>query len=505
MVLLPNNKIFNNMGKYILTFLVFGLILTGNLKSQKSYEIKVNVKPFKDTILVLGHHFGSSIYPDDTAKVDKNGNGVFKKNKVLPGGLYIVYLPNRTYFDVIIDKNQQFSIENDTTDLFKNARFKNSPDNDEFYKYQMFLAGNRDKMKQFGEIKKNSKTQKTKDSINAEIRKIDESVKEYVKQLSARAPESFVAKFVKSTQEIDVPDAPKDAKGNIIDSLFQYRYYKENYFANLDLSDPRLIRTPAAIYEQKVKTYIDRVIPQIPDSINKEIDMLISKARTSDDLFRYMLVTLYNHYGQSQIMGFDAVHVHIIEKYYIPEAHWADTTSISKLKDYVKRTKPLLLEKKAPDAKLIKIDKEHFMAASKDEALKKNVYVGSEITIHTLKAEFLVLIFWDPDCGHCKKSLPELYEVYNKLKDYQVEFLSTCVVFGEEGKVKWINTINEKGYYNWINAWNPYSYQYKEDYDISSTPQIYILDKDKKIIAKKVGSEQIEEIVKTLSKRKNVK
>ncbi|HRP45816.1 MAG TPA: redoxin domain-containing protein, partial [Ginsengibacter sp.] len=29
---------------------------------------------------------------------------------------------------------------------------------------------------------------------------------------------------------------------------------------------------------------------------------------------------------------------------------------------------------------------------------------------------FTIVAFWDPDCGHCKKEIPRLAEVYHKMK-----------------------------------------------------------------------------------------
>ncbi len=60
-----------------------------------------------------------------------------------------------------------------------------------------------------------------------------------------------------------------------------------------------------------------------------------------------------------------------------------------------------------------------------------------------------------------------------------VEVLAISTLFGEEGKVKWVNFVNEHGLYDWKNAWNPYSYDFKLKYDIISTPQIFILDENK--------------------------
>jgi hypothetical protein len=79
--------------------------------------------------------------------------------------------------------------------------------------------------------------------------------------------------------------------------------------------------------------------------------------------------------------------------------------------------------------------------------------------------------------------------------------LAISTLFGEDGKAKWVDFVNQHGLYGWLNAWNPYSYDFKLKYDVVTTPQIYILDENKKILAKKIGSEQVEEIVKSYLKK----
>jgi len=254
-----------------------------------------------------------------------------------------------------------------------------------------------------------------------------------------------------------------------------------------------MLRTP--LYEEKILTYIDKVVPQIPDSINPEIDMLIAKSRSNQELFRYMLVTLFNHYGQSQIMGFDGIALYIADKYYINEATWSDTAYIKKLKDQVAKKLPLILGKTAPDIRLVYVSSDHFIAAADSLPLKKNPYVGTFFNLSDIKKDFIILYFWEADCGHCKKATPIMYDVFNKLKTKNVTVIAINLLSGEEGKVKWIDFVNEHKLYDWINAWNPYDYKFKELFDVSSTPTIYILDRDRKIIAKRIGPEQCEEII----------
>lgn len=461
--------------------------------TQKGYEIKVKINGFKDTTLILGHHFAKSMYPDDTIRIDKNGVGVFKGKEVLPEGMYIIFLPSKTYFDIIVDKDQFFTVENDTSDLFKNIKFTGSAENQLFYDYQKFLGEKRDEAMAIHDQRKKAKTDAEKKVLTDKLKTIDDAVKAFRDKAIKENPSSFIAKFIKATQDIEVPDFPRDEKGNVKDSSFQYKYYKKHYFDNFDVSDVRLLRTP--LYEDKILNYIDKVVVQIPDSINVEIDTLIKKSRTSPELFRYMLVTLFNHYGQSQIMGFDAIALYIADKYYIKEATWSDTTYINKLKNQVAKQMPLLLGKKAPNIRLVDVPAEHFIAAADSAPLKKNVYVGQFFNLYDIPSDFTVLVFWEADCGHCKKSMPILKNIYPKLKAKNAEIVSVSLLFGEEGKVKWVDYINENKMYDWINAWNPYEYKFKELYDVTSTPQVFILDKDHKIIGKRIGPEQVEEII----------
>jgi thiol-disulfide isomerase/thioredoxin len=485
-----NFSSFNFIGLLLTLFLLLG---SSSVIAQKGYEIKVKINGIKDTSIILGHHFGKAMYPDDTVRVDKNGLGVFKGKNELPQGMYIIFLPTKNYFDIVVGEDQFFSVESDTTNFVKTVKITGSKENQIFYDYQNLLMSKRDEVKQLQDKRKNAKTDEEKKTITEQFKKIDQEVKLYREKTITGDPNGFVGKFIKATQEIEVPDPPKDSSGKITDSTFQYRYYRNHYFDNFDISDRRMLYTP--LYEDKVMTYIDKVVPQIPDTLNAEVDMLIAKSRTSPELFRYMMATLFTHYGQSQIMGFDAVALYIADKYYIKEATWHDTTYINKLKEQVRIKLPLTLGKVAADVQLVFVPSEHFKAAATNDSLKKNPYVGNFFYLSEINADFIILFFWEADCSHCKKATPEMYEIYQKLKQKNVEIIAIHTLGGEEGKVKWVNFVNEHKLYDWVNSWNPYDFKFKEKYDILSTPAIFILDKHRKIIAKRIGPEQCEEII----------
>jgi hypothetical protein len=474
--------------KFFLISLAF-LIYSPNLLIGQGYEIKLKIIGLQNTDVVLGHYLNKPLYPDDTVHLDLNGEGLFKSNKILPQGLYIIFLPSSKYFELILGKDQQFSISVDTIDLINSLKFSGSTENEIFSDFQKYMISKQEELKNYQNIINTSQNIKEKDSAKKKIEALGIERKDKILKINNENPELFVSTFLKATLEIDIPEAPKTKNGKI-DSLWQYLYYRSHYFDNFNINDPRLLRTP--LYEDKILYYLENVVPQIPDTLIKEVDFLIDKSRADSSLFKYMMITLFNHYGKSNIMGMDAVQVHIADKYYITDAWWSDKKFIDDLKERIAILKPLLLNQIAPDIQLLYVPADHFKAAVNDTALKRYPHAGNLFYINKVEADFTVLIFWEATCSHCMKSVPDLYKIYkDTLENMGVKIIAISTLFGEDGKVKWVDFVNQHQLYDWINAWNPYDYKFKETYDVRSTPQIFILNRKKEIIGKRIAPEDI--------------
>jgi len=486
---------FATLAAIIMMFFLNSLAVFG-----KGYQIKVKINGVKDTTLILAHYFGKSIYPDDTIKVNKSGEGVFKGTDLLPGGMYVIFLPSQSYFDFFIDEDQEFTIYNDTADFLKNFVVEGCVINEQFIVYQKYIQEKREEREKL-EANRDTSDKKNMEAIDEKVEALTKDVEDYTKKIIETNKANFLGIFLNSLQRLNVPDPPKDEQGNIIDSLFQYYYYRNHFFDNFDYTDSRLLRTP--LYENKIKNYIDAVIPQFPDSINVELAKMLDKSKKDKEVYRYLLVTLFNHYAQSKIMGMDAVYIFLGENYYLKDAYWSDSTFLKKLNTNIEENKPTLIGKIAPDIELIWVPDDIFKQSATDTAMLNNVHVGYRTFLHQIQAEYIILIFWEKDCGHCRKTVPELYKLYQdkQLEGKGVKIVSFHMLFGKEGKVKWTEFINENKLYGWLNVWNPYSYRFKELYNIKSTPVILVLDKDKKIVAKRIGADQAIDIIESMIKR----
>lgn len=484
--------------RFVLVF--FSIIFTLPLWS-KGYEIKIQISGIADTSVILAHYLNKSIYPDDTIQVDSKGKGIFNGKKNLLQGMYVLYLPDGKYFELIIGEDQTFSLFTDTLNFVKNTRVEGSPDNEIFFAFQSYMIQKRDILQQYQNTLKSASGELEKKQAKKSIDSLTNESKLKVQQIISENPDLFVSTFLRSTLEVEVPKVPVREDGTI-DSTWQYHYYKSHYFDNFNPADGRLFRTP--LYEDKIMYYLEKVILQIPDTIIAEVDKLLDGSMSDSTLFRYLLITLFNHYGNSNIMGMDAVQVHLAENYYLKYTWWNDEKFISELTDRIKILKPLILGNIAPDVELLVVPADHFMKAENDTALKKYPHIGELKKISEIQAEYLVLFFWESTCSHCKKAVPEMYKIYKeKLEPKGIKVLAISTLFGEDGKIKWIDFVNAHKTYDWINAWNPYDYQYKVIYDVRTTPQIFILDKNKKIIGKRLGPEQVAELIEMYDNQYN--
>lgn len=461
--------------KRLISAFVMMVMITSAFSQKNAFEIKVKLNNYKDSVVYLGNYYGSGQYIEDTAFRSKGNEFVFKDKEVKPGGIYLIITQEKQYFEILLDKEQQFSIEATAPDFVGSAKFKNSKDNELFYEFTRY---NRDKYmqsetlgKRYNEIKNTNKDSAS--ILQKQIAALGSDIGDYKIKFMKDHPNHLMSYVFKASKDVDVPEAPLNSKG-VKDSLFPYFYYKAHYFDNMNFADDRILRTP--VYHGRLENFFEKVVVQHPDSINIECDKVIEKSKASKELFKFTLWFLTNKYEKSQIMGFDAVFVHLVEKYYMTnEAYWVTPTVLESISKRAMQLKPLLIGKVAPELIL------------PDTA-------GRYISSHNVNAKYTFILFWDTDCGHCKVEVPKIKKFYDEnKKKYGIEVYS---IDTDADLDRWKNYIRENNH-DWINlTGTKANIDYHLVYDIYSTPVLFILDKDKKIIARRIAAEQLEDFMR---------
>lgn len=468
------------------TFLYLLTALLSFSSMAQGYEIEVTAPQYPNDTIYLVNYFGKRLYYADTAATNKKGVALFSGERTLPGGKYSVMMKTGgTHLFEVLIAEQNFEMHCDTLDKVGLTTFKNSPTNQLYYDYINFIS---DKKKEVAllneEIAKDSVEMSKTPQLMEQIQAINVEVKEYQAKMMADNPDNWAARLVGMSIPLEVPEAPKDENGVVTDSLFQYNWYIAHYWDNIPLKDSRIVRTPE--YDRKLDDYMNKALMQVPDTLNKYADLLLEEVSYDADLFKFTLHFITYNLEKSKIMGHDASFVHIVDNYYkTGRAEWLDEKALDNIIDKADRLKPVLLGKPAPPVYL------------RDPGGQKVV------PLYDVDAEYTVLYVWDPDCGHCKKENPKVVDLQNKYMDRDVKVYAIGNPHENEKWLEYLEEHPEFGVLINVSDAPEYPSMFRTQYDIHSTPVVMLLDKDKKIVAKQIGIDQLDQMIEKMLDKAN--
>ena len=456
----------------LLTLILF---LSVQAFAQSGYKIRFKVDGWKDTTAYLGYYYGESTFVKDTAKVNHTGEFVFDGKQTLPQGVYFLVLNKTRIFELVVGKNQNFAMQTNSADYVKNMIVTGDVDNKLFFENMVFNMERHQEAEPFIKIIQDSSlSEDQKKEAREGFTKINEKVMSYQDKVIQEHPTTLTARIFKANKAIKIPDPPKKADGSI-DSTFQLKWYREHFFDNFDLADDALIRMPRPIYQEKITEYLDKLYAPQADTLKKALSRVVAKAKKNQETYKYAVWVAVLKFQNPEIMGLDEVFVHLNDNYFANGEmdFWANAQMKKNLKDHADRLRKSLIGQKG--ANLIMQDLQH-----------------KPRELYNIKNKYTVLYIFDPDCGSCKKETPKLVEFYNK-KKFDVEVYA---VSADTSMVKMRDYIKEMNM-KWITVNGPRTYvgPYQDLYDASTTPTLYVLDNQKKIIGKKIPAEKLEEFL----------
>ncbi|MGV3611229.1 MAG: thioredoxin-like domain-containing protein [Fluviicola sp.] len=466
-------------------------------------KIRFKVEGVKDTTVFLTKYYGSKLFYADTAQM-KGGIVEFTAKKDLKPGIIALLMPGQKFFDVIYN-NEEISIETKGPDFVANMKVKKSEENKVFIAYINYLQEQRKKANEIAERRKKFKEGDPEyKSLGGQMDSISKLVATYQTDLQKNNPTKLVSKIIKMSMDVTVPEAPKDASGKVINPNYRYEYYRAHYFDNIDLKDDRLVNT--SVFGSKVEYFFGKnMLVQHPDTILAFAFPFCDQLDKKSEMFKYAVDYITNTFAKSNIMGLDKVYVLMVERYYCKKDAAGNSIAY-----WMK-------------------DKEKLDELCKENEIKKRLVQGvvpPNISLRdttdvnwrdfaSLKSEYTILYFWDPECGHCKKTTPKLQTLYEKkFKARNVEIFSVGKATGDDfekwkkfirdNKLSFINVGLTKKLFEDATA-DPRQFipkyttlealNYHDTYDIYATPRIFVLDKDKKIIAKQLTISQLEDFI----------
>jgi peroxiredoxin len=430
----------------------------------QQFPLTVDVKNNPTQEFYLADFYGDKNTIIDTARADTAGRAVFMLNSSHPVGMYRVYIEPNSYFDLLFNR-EEIHIETDYNDLYEGLTVHTSQENKLYYD---FLRTRHDYRLKFDLLAPVNDYYPPNDSFfhyaRAQYIAIQADMQLFVNEIIESFPESWAARIIDIQRPLFYDPS--------MDETDRRNYKKEHFFDAFHFDHPELIRsnvyTSAAIEYMSLYSNPNFTQEQLQDEFIKAVDKIMYEAMDNNLIYEFIVEYLV---GGFERYGFDKVLDYIAETY-TPE-QCENEERKSDLQTRLEKYAELSVGKAAPEIRIPDRD-------------------GKDIRLKKIDSEYLLIVFWASWCPHCNEMLPEIHNIYqSSINPRNMEILSISL---DNEKEEWISALDAEGY-TWLNASDLGGWDSPAAiaYNVYATPTMYLLDKDKTIIAKPITMKELKD------------
>jgi peroxiredoxin len=444
-------------------------------------RIEVKIPSLKNEEILLCSYFNGLIYKQDSLYLSSSGQGVFQKEENYKEGIYLLLLKGGNCADFLLSDDQTLSIIiTDTANIVKSMQVSGAEQSEIFQSFIRFIQDKKEYreqiVNQYQALSDEAKT-KNRDKVQKQLDDLNNEVNQFQTDLINRYKDKWVGLFFQSIQPVMTGPYPNPKTQEEFDEEFKYQ--KEHFFDHINLQDHRFWRTNS--FPQKVIDYMKKQVEQHPDSLAEAASRLVEKTRGDSISFHLMMNKWIDFSVNSKSMGMENIWAKLVEDYYHKGlVTWSDSTHLVNIEfEYNKLS--------------------HNRIGMQAYNMNLQDSTGKDFKLYDLAKKYTILYLYEPSCGHCIETTPKLYEqIYKKYAGKGLDIVSVCMITDRKEWLDFVESNHLEGEY-WHNLWDPerksYFWQF---YDTSTTPSVYILDENKKIIAKKVNIDSIDMILNML-------
>ena len=455
------------MKKYLLLCLL--PLFSFPLRAQEGCEIKLILKDSANDTIWFGQNYGKREIPDFFGLRQEDGSYLLKTDKPLPSGMYsVIYKRTPTTYKSfqcwLADGERKFTIETKLSNPY-NGSVTGSKENELLfsYNYQFQSLDYR-----LDDIIDHWRYQPSAENYRKRV-ELENELHQYQKDFIAKNPGTLMAKLVQETMFPVPPVNAIKSKNWEEQATERWVWQKQRYFENMDISSESFMR-----HEQwltKVDFYLFRLPPPSPDTTIALIDDIFDKLEANPGAYQYYSKYLINSLAKMSQYRLDEVFVHMVKTYVqTGKATWPTDNEKQRSMDDAARMERLFEGNKGPDVTLY----------TKDE---------SAVSLYGIDAPYTLMVYWMPDCGHCKKELPLIMDAYQTFKERGLKILSVCGKSSYDVQTCWDFAAENKFPDDWLLVADPTRRSNITNlYNIRSYPRVIIFDKDKNIVFKRSGS-----------------
>jgi peroxiredoxin len=428
----------------------------------------LNNSPF--TKLTLLQYFASKQIVIDTTTTDANGHFVFEDSIAVPVSMGRIYGIGRNGLDIFLDQ-PNIAFEADAQNVVGTIRFQRSPENTFFFNYQREIRRRYGRASQY---RQQLNIQNDDDPRWVQrLADFNSEIKTLVDSLLKVKPTMFAPHFLKSFQEPRTPLLPVQ-KHSIQDSVYITTYNRKHFFDNSFLNDERMIYTNA------VSGRMSRFLKELSNVPSGELPELvhgvIKQTEGTTELRKYVVGAFAQKFELTPSTALDELYNEIIDKYVTPEPTLWEASTLQQIKD-VQATKIVTaIGQVFPDLQL-------------------NDTTGKAQNIHAIANDFTILFFYSPTCSHCREQTPKLLNFYKTQK----QNVAVCAISLDRNETDWKPFIKRFGTQSFINLRDASGKIEFHKLGVINYPTVFVLDKNKRIVARYVEIEALNEIFSRLN------
>jgi peroxiredoxin len=476
------------MKNYIFIVLFFPIALFAQKKkpvsTPKQYQLKVNLLGYTSGKAYLAHYYltSANLVIVDSGMVNKASQVVFAGNKKLEQGIYIIGFPNRGgIIDFLVNENQVFEFTVKTQKQPFELEFKNSVINTDYNSYLKFTSSKGLVIDSLKKLLPSIKTNKDSTLVIKQIESAGNSIGKFRTDYTLKKPNTMLSVLFNALRSPEIPAGNLHPNG-VYDSAYARGYYISRYFDGVDFGDDRLLRTP--FWENKLDYFFKNIAIEA-DTAFKYVDYILQFSKHNEVAFNYYINKFTKLYYEPQYMGLEKVFLKLYEKYYQNKEYaWLSA-----------QNKKLIMERAYTT----------MLNTVGDFAFNVNLIdtLNKPIRLYDIKAEYTVLCFWDATCGHCRDKTPVLDSLFQtKWKNKNVALAGILV---NNEVASWKQFITEKKFLGWYHLYQNEAIKAQDKangvndirtiFDAYTTPRIFLLDKDKRIVARALEPLQADTLI----------
>lgn len=497
--LLNNNLqmkcLFFSIGLLICLTLLNSLTAQPNLENSPkeendNFHIKVIYPGHSGEQIILGHYYDYMVMGDIETQLDNQSSCEFKGSTPLKGGIYTFIVNGKVVpGDFVVDKDQNFIVylNDEVTNGSIFQDFEGSVENDQLLEYQAFMAKQGEEIHQYHQLISQASNPEESARYFDVLNDIDDRIRAYRNQFIQKAPKSTLGVTLTAITDPKLPEHLRNPQ-NREDSLAAKVYMSKHFWDGTKFWDGRIANTP--FMSDKLDRYFGEVLISHKDTVIREIDKMLANAVVDSMLYRLILGKAIKGSKDHFFKWDDAVFIHLYEKYFAPEPiSWLTEQERDEIDKHAFFLMGHTSGAKAPEITLSGLENE-------------------PVSLYDQEAKYTIVAFWDPTCDHCKVTLPKLDSLYqNHWKKQGLKIFSVGVE-SDATETEWRSIINQNQLTDWNHVYNSRSSMMEtakagkklvtKSYDVWYFPTFFLLDKDKKFMARKLSFEKMSELVNSI-------